>query len=259
MKRTGRPAQTLILTIDRSLIRGLLIAEGAAVVLALTGAFGMDRAPLWLRLIYWCPMMLVGALWGVLASRLVEKHIDLDRQPWLMSAALTALISGPTAVSVWVVTGLVFNSDRALHLSNLSNYLAPVAIVTGTLSLLNVFLARTPVQTHAASADAPPARFPDRLPPRLRGAAIRAVESEDHYLRVHTDRGSDLILMRLSDALIELEGLEGAQTHRSWWVARDAVREVVRGEGRATFTLEGGIEAPVSRRYARALRDAGWY
>jgi DNA-binding LytR/AlgR family response regulator len=94
---------------------------------------------------------------------------------------------------------------------------------------------------------------------KLRGASIRAVQAEDHYLRIHTGRGSDLILMRLSDALDELEGLEGSQTHRSWWVARDAVREVARGDGRATLTLDGGLTAPVSRRYARALREAGWY
>jgi hypothetical protein len=103
-------------------------------------------------------------------------------------------------------------------------------VVTGTISALNVFLSRTPVQTHAAAPGAKPARFIDRLPFKLRGAAIRAVSSEDHYLRVHTDRGSDLILMRLSDALTELEGLEGAQTHRSWWVAKDAVLDVSRGD-----------------------------
>ena len=102
-----------------------------------------------------------------------------------------------------------------------------------------------------------PARF--RLPPRLRGATLHAVQAEDHYLRLHTDRGSDLILMRLSDAVAELEGLEGARTHRSWWVARDAVRDASRGDGRAALTLEGGLVAPVSRRYARALREAGWY
>ncbi|WP_235559357.1 LytTR family DNA-binding domain-containing protein [Brevundimonas sp. Leaf168] len=85
------------------------------------------------------------------------------------------------------------------------------------------------------------------------------MQAEDHYLRIHTDRGSDLILMRLSDAVEELEGLEGAQTHRSWWVAREAVRAVERGDGRATLTLDGGLSAPVSRRYARMLRDAEWW
>ena len=110
---------------------------------------------------------------------------------------------------------------------------------------------------------APPAEpqsaFLDRLPPRLRGATLYAVEAEDHYLRVHTAKGSDLILFRFSDALGELAGLDGAQTHRSWWVARDAVRAVARGDGRATLTLDGGLKAPVSRAHAPALRAAGWF
>ena len=97
----------------------------------------------------------------------------------------------------------------------------------------------------------------------MRGARLIAVQAEDHYLRLHTDRGSDLILMRLSDALTELEGLEGAQTHRSWWAAKSAVASVARGDGRAALTLDGGpggeLVVPVSRRYAKALRDAGWW
>ena len=32
-----------------------------------------------------------------------------------------------------------------------------------------------------------------------------------------------------------------------------------RGDGRAVLTLEGGLRAPVSRRYARALREADWW
>jgi DNA-binding LytR/AlgR family response regulator len=94
---------------------------------------------------------------------------------------------------------------------------------------------------------------------KLRGATIHAVQAEDHYLRIHTDRGSDLILMRLSDAVEELDGLEGAQTHRSWWVAQAAVRGVDRNDGRATLTLVDGVRVPVSRRYARTLREADWW
>lgn len=47
---------------------------------------------------------------------------------------------------------------------------------------------------------------------------------EDRYLRIHTDGGSDLILMRLRDAVGELAGADGLQVHRSFWVARAAVR-----------------------------------
>jgi hypothetical protein len=237
----------------------MVIAAVAGVVLALMGAFGTVDAPLWLRLIYWMPVMLAGSGWGHLCSRLIEPRIDMDARPWLAVLALTAAITGPVSLLVWFFTGLVFE-QVPYPLRTLPLMVGPVLIVTAVMSALNVFLGRAePVQTHAMVAGAAPARFPERLPMKLRGATIRAVQSEDHYLRLHTDRGSDLILMRLSDALEELEGLEGSQTHRSWWVARDAVRHVARRDGRATLTLEGGLTVPVSRRYARALREAGWY
>lgn len=239
--------------------RGMGVAALAGVVLALTSAFGMANTPVWMRLAYWVPIMLMGAGWGEVSSRLVQRRIDMDERPWLAVLALTALVTGPVSLLVWFVTGLMFEGE-IYPLRTLPLMVGPVLIVTASVSAINVFLGKAqPVQTHAGPVGGPAARFPDRLPPRLRGAAIRAVQAEDHYLRIHTDRGSDLILMRLSDALEELEGLEGAQTHRSWWVARDAVRDVTRGDGRATLSLEGGITAPVSRRYARALRDAGWY
>jgi DNA-binding LytR/AlgR family response regulator len=149
---------------------------------------------------------------------------------------------------------------RLRHADDLAHFFPPVALITAVLSALNVFLSRKqPVETHAGAPGDEPARFLDRLPSKLRGARLIAVQAEDHYLRLHTDRGSDLILMRLSDALAELEGLEGAQTHRSWWAARDAVASVARGDGRAALTLDGGLVVPVSRRYAKALRDAGWW
>ncbi len=257
--RPAPPREVVRLAIDRTLLRGVGLALGGGALLAFSGAFGMNDTPLGFRLSYWLPIMLLGAFWGHLCSRLVERRIDMDQRPWLAVAALTLVISGPLAVMVWAVTGWFFDDDRSVDLARLPDFLLPVAVVTGSISALNVFLSRTPVQTHAATPGGRPARFLDRLPFKLKGATIRAVSSEDHYLRIHTDRGSDLILMRLADALAELEGLEGAQTHRSWWVAKDAVRGVSRGDGRATLTLDGDLEAPVSRRYARALRDAGWY
>ena len=247
------------LRLSIKLDRGVGVAVGAGIVLALTGAFGTNIVPLWVRLAYWVPLILAGAVWAHLCSRLIERVIDPDEQPWLTVIALSAATAAPVTVMVWLVTGLIFENE-IYPVSRLVHFIGPVLVVTVAISAINVFLGRpAPVQTHAGPTGAAPPRFLDRLPPRLRGAALHAVQAEDHYLRLHTDRGSDLILMRLSDAVSELEGLEGARTHRSWWVAREAVRGVSRGDGRATLTLDGGIEAPVSRRYARALREAGWY
>ena len=71
-------------------------------------------------------------------------------------------------------------------------------IVTAGMTALNFLVQRRPPETHAAPAGAPGPRFLDRLPMKLRGAELYAVEAEDHYLRLHTARGQDLILMRLS-------------------------------------------------------------
>ena len=203
--------------------------------------------------------MSAGSIWGDVSHRLLARWIDTDARPWLHILALTLVVAAPMCLFVWASTGLFFHGEF-YPFSYFQSLVVPVVTITAAVSTLSVFLGRaTPVQTHALTDATAPSKFLERLPLHLRGARLIAVEAEDHYLRLHTDRGSDLILMRLSDALLELEGLEGAQTHRGWWVARDAVRGAERGDGRATLALEGGLTAPVSRRYARVLREAGWY
>jgi hypothetical protein len=116
----------------------------------------------------------------------------------------------------------------------------------------------TPVATEPSAP-----RFADRLPLPQRNQAILALEAEDHYLRVHLDGGSALILMRLSDAVAELArdaaAPQGAQTHRSWWVAQSAVTAIAKSDGRAVLTLGNAVEAPVSRSYYKTLSAAGWF
>ncbi len=243
----------------RATVRSLAIAAAAALVLTITGAFGTGDEPFQKRLFYWLVVMAAGSVWGRMCQWLLARWTDLDGRPWLHILALTGIVAVPMSLFVWAATGLFFQGEL-YPVSHLPLLVVPVVTITAAVCALIVFLGReTPIQTHTFPDAVTPVRFIERLPLRLRGARLIAVEAEDHYLRVHTDRGSDLILMRLSDALAELDGLEGAQTHRSWWVAKDAVRGASRGDGRATLTLDGGLTAPVSRRYARALREAGWY
>jgi len=97
-----------------------------------------------------------------------------------------------------------------------------------------------------------------KLPPRLARARLIAVEAEDHYLRLHTDAGDALVLMRFADALAALKDTPGLQTHRSWWVARDAVEHVSFRRGRGELLLRGGLKAPVSRGFAAAVKATDW-
>ena len=96
-----------------------------------------------------------------------------------------------------------------------------------------------------------------RLSPRFEGD-ILALESEDHYVRVHGMRQTELLLVRLRDAIAEMDGSLGEQTHRSWWVARDAVAEII-GAGRNwDIRLVNGTRALVARDSIERLRRSGF-
>ncbi len=239
-------------------VRGVVLALAVGVFLAFTGAFETNNAPLFARLVYWTVLMLLGSLAGVGVSIITERGAWLDNRPWLQGAVIVAVLTPLLVVAVWLVTMLAF-CECGFPVSRMAQFVLPVFIVTTAMTALNYVIQKKPAETHAAGADAAPPRFLDRLPGKLRGAELYAVEAEDHYLRLHTSKGQDLILMRLSDAVAELEGIEGARTHRSWWVAKGAVTGARRGDGRATLSLKDGAEAPVSRAYAGALRAAGWY
>lgn len=237
--------------------RGVLVAGIAGLFLAFVGAFGTGDAPLWMRLVYWLVLCWSGAAAGAVVGGIVQNSGLTERRPFVGGAVITLGVALPGTLYVWAVSSLMFGGLPRLE--TLGRFFLPVLVITAAITALNFLAARRPIETHAGAPEAAPPRFLDRLPPRLRGATLYAVEAQDHYLRLHTSRGEDLILMRLSDAVAELEGIEGAQTHRSWWVARAAVADARRGDGRAVLTLANGAEAPVSRAYAKALREAGWF
>jgi hypothetical protein len=92
---------------------------------------------------------------------------------------------------------------------------------------------------------------------KLHGKLL-CLQMQDHYVSVHCASGTDLLLLRLRDAIEEADGLEGLQVHRSWWVARSAVAQVRREGSRLMLRLENGIDFPVSRSGVARLRAAGW-
>ncbi len=238
----------------------MILASG--LFMTLVGPFGTGGAPFWTSLAYWIGMMTAGTVLANIIVRLAVRLDLFERRPWLWAVLVALVMTPPQTVVVWAASGLTFQGG--LNLALLPGYGPPVLLVTLAMLAITVLTQRTPIQTHAAPGspapgETPAAPFLDRLPPKLKGAELHAIQAEDHYLRLHTSHGQDIILMRLADALAELRGLEGAQVHRSWWVARDAVVSAERGNGRASLTLKTGAIAPVSRTYAQALRAAGWY
>ncbi len=247
---------------------GIVIAVVAAVFMSVISALSTDVIPLTLRLIYWGVVMISGHLIGTGVTLGIRSWGRLNSKPWIECAVIALVIALPLTSLVAGANALFFgiaqNSITALFF-----IFCVVAFVSAVMTAINTMIGKSNlsdtefVSSPAKDAALEPAAIPAerlrlRMALHLQTADIWAIESEDHYLRIHTELGSDLILMRLSDAIAETKGLDGAQTHRSWWVARSAVIRTERSDGRATLYLKGSVIAPVSRTYTRALTASGW-
>ena len=234
------------------------IALGMALLLTFTAANGTQGVPLLIRFPYWLILMVGGTLIAQLTGRALDRFASLNL--WQTVTAMIAITTPLICIMVWMVTA-TFNSDHSLDPARLLHLVGPVLVITLAMAMLHVLISGTPAQSHAFASDVktePGAAFRERLPFKFRHAEIHALEAEDHYLRVHTAAGDTLILMRLYDAIRELDGIEGSQTHRSWWVARAAVIDKARANGRVSFTLKGGLNAPVRRSFSKALKKYCW-
>jgi hypothetical protein len=239
--------------------RAGLIAGLVGVFLTVSGAFGTGAFPLWLRAVYWIGLLAAGTPIAWLTFAALARTPGIRDRRWAFLGMGTLVMAGAYTLVVWTATRALSPAGGGMGLAALFPI---VLMVSAAMTALNVLVhSRRGAEPGPSPASAPTRnepRFLKRLPPRLQGAALEALEAEDHYLRAHTDRGSDLILCRMADAVAELEGVEGLRTHRSWWVARSAVVRVAKADGRAALTLRSGVEAPVSRAAMAALREAGW-
>lgn len=240
-------------------VNGLVIL-GLGAVVAVSGPFGtfydLDFVA---RLGYWLGSFLVG--WLIIVVSIVM----------LLPRLVRTGLSPPGAGTILGAMGALPLSAVVLGFENL--FRPNVDLPSFFLLYLYVALVAVPLTAgmiwarwHSSlrlalppqpEPDLPPPPFLERIPARL-GRDLLVLESEDHYVRIHTALGSDLVLMRLGDAVEALRGVDGLRVHRSYWVARAAVVRADRVGRRLTLTLKNGVEVPVSRTYAAALREHGW-
>lgn len=255
------------------LMAQLATALALGVFLAVTGPFGTYQdLSVGMRYAYWVGLVLVGYL-----NILIVAHALAALRPHmghLWRIAIVTLGSAvPTSFAVAWVESLT-RLTRPMPLVVLPRLFVSVAVIQLLMLLIFTRLrpswrallftedaqpAPPPEEAVAPlpAAAAVPQPFMQRIPAHL-GQDLLALGAEDHYLRIITAKGSDLILMRLGDALKELAPESGLQVHRSWWVARGAVMSVRRDGARTMLVLGNEQEVPVSRTYLAAVREAGW-
>lgn len=249
----------------RGIARPVLAALGLGLLLGFAGPFGSYPAyPAATRSGFWLAMTAVGMV-AVLATDAVLPRSRLHAGPLRLGALALASALPMTFVVAWTMS--LLQPGRVFTPGQLPLLFACVAAV----QLLVAYAATGAAPARARGEGAAPvpaagpAAFPrallGKLPAEL-GRDILALETEDHYLRVHAACGSALILMRMADAVALLDPRLGAQVHRRWWVA-DAAVTGVRTEGqRLSLCLANGALIPVGRTFlaaakARFVRPSG--
>ena len=244
--------------------RPLLAAIAVGLLLGFAGPFGSYPAfPTATRYAFWLGLTAA----GVMAAVAADASLPRARVPaGALRVAAIALVSALPMTFVVAWTMSLIQPGRTYTPQQLLGLFWGVAAV----QLLIVFAATgssPKIGEEGAPGRAPdrpepghevvPAAFPSallgRLPPGI-GSDIIALETEDHYLRVHAAGGSALILMRMADAVALLDPRLGAQVHRRWWVAEAAVAGV-RTVGQKLFLcLVDQTQVPVGRTFAAAAR-----
>jgi hypothetical protein len=236
---------------------GLMVLVG--LFFTATGLFQSDQAPWPVRGIYWCSVMVVGGLIEMAAEIGWEKFAPATwRRAWRSFLPVSVLATTPQVGVVIFFEASLFQARG--DLSDLAGtWVGVFTVMTAMVALLR--LSRIQLDLHRAPppdlAPVMPSLIADKLPANLSGAELVALQAEDHYVRVFTSRGSQLILLRFGDALTAVADLPGFQLHRSWWAAQGALESARYSRGTGEASLRGGLKAPISRTYAAALREAG--
>lgn len=238
--------------------RAAAVATCVGLGLALLGPFGSYlNGPLPERLLFWLPTCWAGvALYG-LTARAVLQRWGGTLKGWLV---LCLGVLAASVVEAWLSRSL------ALYLwPHLEPRYPAMPQWYGQTVLLGAFLTAAAVlwslhrQRGAEDENAEEGLASEPGPePFAHTGTIVALQIEDHYVRVHRAEGSQMVLMPLKHAIAAMDGVEGLQTHRSWWVARASVTEVLGTPRSMQLRLTNGLQVPVARSAVTTLREAGW-
>ena len=97
-------------------------------------------------------------------------------------------------------------------------------------------------------------RLTAKLSPGLREKPLR-IQAQEHYVKVTTCLGSELIHYKFGEAMKDLNSEMGLQVHRSYWVAKNNIKGWLQKKNNIELQLEFGDPVPVSRRFEQIVKN----
>ncbi|MFZ5719684.1 MAG: LytTR family DNA-binding domain-containing protein [Pseudomonadota bacterium] len=204
------------------------------------------------RYAFWFALVATGYGLAVATRQILRPAAAFARLPDVAAIIVVGLISTLPMMFVvaWALEVVFGRSTPPGRLVSLYLSVASVQLVIAGIASWPFLAPRRPARP---AEDPNTDRFFERVPDRL-GRDLLALEAQDHYLMVHTRRGSALISMQLSEAEQILPPQLGFRAHRRWWVAREPVAGLRREGHQTLIELTGGLTVPVGRTYLAAVR-----
>jgi hypothetical protein len=273
-----------------SLLRGFGFSALAGIVLAVLGPFGtFEKLSLLWRLGFWISVIVGGFLfhmplywlgrfvteskcWSIWIGIIGSAFVAALPTTVLVNGVAISLLNSVTTDSVVTLYPMVLALSLPLQLiGHLTAFKGPLTTPELPASTPTPFVAThlAPESEPKLKPEAKPEPKPEqtapvqvspffaRLPRRL-GKELLCLQMEDHYVRAFTAVGSDMILMRMGDAVRELESEDGLLVHRSFWVARVAISDWTRDGKNLTLRLSNNKNVPVARDRQAQVKAAGW-
>ena len=220
-------------------------------VVAISGPFGSFAALTFLeRLAYWGGVIAASILLA-LGLRVFWRLALRNRRPLVEDAAVVtslAVLFGPLLAalnrSVWP------SSSQAVDWPLISGL--TFLIGAGSLGW------RRLNERAAARSGRGRDRILDRIESAAKGARPARLSSDNHHVLVGLNDGSEhRVLMRLRDAVAEVDREPGLYVHRSHWVALECIEAVITLKGREALRLSCGTVLPIGPKFRPDLVEAG--
>lgn len=264
-----------------SLVRGLGFSLFAGIIVAFLGPFGtFEKLPILWRLAFWVSAVVGGFLFHMPLYWLARFYAQSRGWPIWLAIVGSALVAAlPTT---FLVNGIAISLLRSVTTDSVVTLYPMVLALSLPLQLIGHVTAfkgefEMPLPNDQPTNPTPqpglPALVPlaetlgvvpaaispffARLPARI-GKDLLCLQMEDHYVRAFTTRGSEMILMRMADAVRELENEDGLHVHRSFWVARRAITGWTRDGKNLSLHLSNSKNVPVARDRQSHVKAAGW-
>ncbi|WP_299658900.1 LytTR family DNA-binding domain-containing protein [uncultured Ruegeria sp.] len=200
------------------------------------------------RLLFWTGVMVLALVATWTAEKLVHTRLKLSRL-LARDLAFALLILALFAPSLWLLTWILFSLSGVVPPGML------MVVPYGLLFTTGLLLVRQ--REDVAEPQQPPRpRLYNRLPTGFQGQVYR-LTVRDHCVEVVTGEGIFTIRSRFTDAIAEMEPVQGHCTHRSHWVVDSTIVRAEKEAGKTYLCLSNGEKVPVSRKYRQSLIDDG--